>query len=56
MKKHIKKEHPTASGKSSFTNNDDSNNIIILNRNVDKITPENRQKLIDVAKEMFKEM
>ena len=29
--------------------------LIILNRNAKKLSPENRQKLIDVAKIMFKE-
>lgn len=49
-------KHPTVSEKSGIACNDYSNNIIILNHNVDKIMPEYRQKLIDAAKEIFKEM
>lgn len=31
-------------------------NIIILNHNFDKITPQNRNKLLDVAKGLFEEL
>lgn len=30
-------------------------NLVILNRNAKKLTPENRKKLLDMAKLMFKE-
>lgn len=30
-------------------------NLVILNKNVKKISPENRQKLLDMARLMFKE-
>lgn len=37
------------------TDEDLSDELIILNRNAKKLSPENRKKLLDMAKVMFKE-